>query len=83
MASARKKGLYEAHDLLDEFLLNQVEKHVKYRQLNTFARDLGIRQEEYERITAPNTFTQSEQILKVRNIMSSLQCFLIMYCIVY
>ena len=28
MASVRKKGRYEAHDLLDEFLLNQVAKHV-------------------------------------------------------
>ena len=50
MASVRKKGHYEAHDLLDEFLLNQVAKYVKYLQLNTFARDLGIRQEDYDRI---------------------------------
>ena len=58
-------GNYEGHDLLDEFLLNQVTKYVRYRKLNTFARDLGIRQEDYERITAPNTFTQDEQIHKV------------------
>ena len=83
MASVRKKGRYEAHDLLDEFLLNQVAKYVKYLQLNTFARDLGIRQEGYNRITAPNTFTQDEQILKVSGITSSFQCLLIVYCIVY
>ena len=71
MASVRKKGRYEAHDLLDEFLLNQVAKYVKYLQLNTFARDLGIRQEDYDRITAPNTFTQDRQILEVSNISVS------------
>ena len=71
MASLRKKGRYEAHDLLDEFLLNQVAKYVKYLQLNTFARDLGIRQEDYDRITAPNTFTQDRQILEVSNISVS------------
>ena len=65
MASVRKKGRYDAHDLLDEFLLNQVAKHVRYLHLSTFARDLGIRQEEYDRITAPNTFTQDEQIHRV------------------
>ena len=71
MASVRKKGRYEAYDLLDEFLLNQVAKYVKYLQLNTFARDLGIRQEDYDRITAPNTFTQDRQILEVSNISVS------------
>ena len=65
MASVRKKGRYEAHNLLDEFLLNQVAKYVKYLQLNTFARDLGIRQEDYERITAPDTCTPTERINRV------------------
>ena len=74
MASVRKKGRYEAHDLLDEFLLNQVAKYVKYLQLNTFARDLGIRQEDYDRITAPNTFTQDRQILEVSTFSKSRHC---------
>ena len=74
MASVRKKGRYEAHDLLDEFLLNQVAKYVRYLQLNTFARDLGIKQEEYDRITAPNTFTQDRQILEVSNFSVSHHC---------
>ena len=65
MAAVRKKGKYERHDLTDEFLLNQLCKYVKYLHLNTFARQLGIRQEDYDRITAPNTFAKDEQILKV------------------
>ena len=65
MASVRKKGRYEAHDLLDEFLVNQVAKSVNVLKLCSFAKDLGVSQTEYDRITAPNTFTQDEQIHKV------------------
>ena len=68
MASVRKKGLYEEHDLADEFLLNQVAKLVKYLKLCSFAKDLGVTQVEYDRITAPDTFTQDEKIHKVRNV---------------
>ena len=64
MASVRKKGRYEGHDLADEYLLNQVAKHVNYLKLCSFAKDLGVSQTEYDRITAPNTFTQDEQIHK-------------------
>ena len=70
MAAARKKGKYKGQNLMDEFLLNQLCNHVKYLQLNAFARHLGISQEEFERITAPNTFTHSEQILKVSTTVS-------------
>ena len=65
MASVRKKVLYEGHDLVDEFLLNKVAKHVNYLKLCSFAKDLGVSQTEYDRITAPNVFTQDEQIHKV------------------
>ena len=65
MASVRKKGQYEGHDILDEFLLNQVAKHVNYLKLCFFAKDLGVTQTEYDRITAPDTFTQAEKINKV------------------
>ena len=68
MASVRKKGRYEGHDLLDEFLLNQVAKHVNYLKLCSFAKDLGVTQNEYDRITAPDTFTQDVQIHKVSNL---------------
>ena len=65
MASVRKKGKYKEQDLMDEFLLNQICYHVNNLQLKAFANYLGIRQEEYERIRTSDTFTQSEQILKV------------------
>ena len=65
MASVRKKGRYEAHDLLDEFLLNQVVPSVKILKLRSFASCLGVSQTVYDRITAPNTYTQDEQIHKV------------------
>ena len=65
MVSVRKKGRYEGHNLLVEFLLNQVAKYMK---LCSFAKDLGVSQTEYDRITAPNTFTQDEQIHKVTSL---------------
>ena len=61
MASVWKKGSYEGHDFA-EFLLNQLAKTVYYLKLCSFAKVLGVSQTEYDRITAPNTFTQDEQI---------------------
>ena len=65
MASVRKKGRYSGDDTLDEYLLNQVAKFIKYGQLGPLSRDLGVSQTEYEKITAPNTFQQNDQIFKV------------------
>ena len=65
MASVRKKGRYSGDDMLDEFLLNQVTKFIKYGQLGPLSRDLGVSQVDYEKITAPNTFPQNDQIFKV------------------
>ena len=59
------KRRYEGKELLDEFLLNQVAKEVNVFKLCLFAKDLGIPQTEYQKITAPNTFTKDEQILRV------------------
>ena len=63
----RKKGRYEANDLLDEYLLNQLAKNVNYMKLCSFAKDLGITQTEYDKIAAPNTNTPDERIHKVSN----------------
>ena len=65
MASVRKKGKYEADDRVDEYLVNQVAKHVQYNKLCRLSRDLGISSTEYTKITAPNTVHQDEQINKV------------------
>ena len=63
--TVRKKGKYEGGDKVDEFILNQVAKHVIYGQLGSLSRDLGISDTEYGKITAPNVFPQNEQIYKV------------------
>ena len=63
----RKKGKYGGQDNVDDFLLNQVAKHVKYDQLSAMSRDLGISDAEYKKITAPNTFSQKDQMYKVSN----------------
>ena len=70
MASTRKKGHYRHDDTLDEFLLNQVAKFVKYGQLGHLSRDLRISQTDYEKITAPNYLLQNEQIFKVSTLLS-------------
>ena len=70
MASVRKKGRYSGDDTLDEFLLNQVAKFVKYGQLGPLSRDLRISQMDYEKITAPNYLQQNDQIFKVSNSLS-------------
>ena len=61
-----KKRRYEGQELLDEFLLNQVAKEVNVFKLSLFAKDLGIPQTEYNKITSPNTFTKDEQIQRSR-----------------
>ena len=66
-ASMQKRGRFGCHgdDLLDEFLLNQVSKLVKYGQLGPLSRDIRISHTDYEKITAHNTFPQNDQIFKV------------------
>ena len=61
----RKKGTYGGKDFVDQFLLNQVAKHVKLDQLGSMSRDLGVRDSEYMKITAPNVFSEKDQIYKV------------------
>ena len=56
----RKKGKYGAQDYVDQFLSNQVAKHVKYDQLGSMSRDLGINDAEYKKITAPDTFSRKD-----------------------
>ena len=51
-----KTKRYEGHELLDEFLLNQVVPSVNILKLNSFASCLGVSQTEYDRMTASNVF---------------------------
>ena len=65
MASARKKGLYEEDDRVEEFLVNQVAKFIRYEKLTLLAKDLKIKERELEIIMAPNYLNPHGRIAKV------------------
>ena len=48
---------------MDEWLLNQVSKHVRYEKLGPFSKDLGISETEYQKIAVSNI---DRQIFKVK-----------------
>ena len=48
MASTRKEGKYDARDVVDVYLLNQVTKHVKPEELDSLARDLFVDESVYQ-----------------------------------
>ena len=75
-ASMQKKGRFGCHgdDTLDKFLLNQVAKFIKYGQLGPLSCDLRVSQMDYEKITAPNTFPQNDQIFRVNMSHFSYSC---------
>ena len=66
MASVRKKGLYEEDDRVEEFLVNQVAKFIRYEKLELFAKDVKIKEREMETIMAPNYLNPHDRIAKVR-----------------
>ena len=66
MASVRKKGLYEEDDRVEEFLVNQVAKFIRYEKLRSFAKDVKIKGQELEIIMAPNYLNPCDRIAKVR-----------------
>ena len=45
--SVRKKGRYEVHDRVDQYLLLQVSKHVQTDTLELLAAHLGVSEEQY------------------------------------
>ena len=58
------RGLYEEDDNVDDYLLNQVSKHVLYNKLGSLARDLRLTDAEYSRIATPTKHPE-EQIFGV------------------
>ena len=66
MASVRKKGLYEEDDRVEEFLVNQVAKFIRYEKHGLFAKDIKIKERELEIIMAPNYLNPHDRIAKVR-----------------
>ena len=59
-----EKKKYESDDGVDEYLVNQVAKHVLHDKLGRLSGDLRISSTEYSKITAPNMFNEDDQINK-------------------
>ena len=58
---------YRSQDLVDDVLLAEVAKEINYEKLDSLARDMMIKGENFEQIIQPNVFPETEQILKVGN----------------
>ena len=61
----RKKKRYKDDDMVDEYLVNQVAKFVRYEKLGIFAKDLKIKERDLEIIMAPNYLNPHDRIAKV------------------
>ena len=59
------RRLYEEDDHVDDYLLNQVSKHILHNKLGSLARDLRLTDAQYSRIATP-TKQPEEQIFGVR-----------------
>ena len=53
--SVRKKGRYEAHDKVDQYLLLQVSRHVQPDMIGLLAEYLGVSEEQYVDIRTTRT----------------------------
>ena len=58
---------YRPQDLVDDVLLGEVAKEINYEKLDSLARDMMIKGEDFEQIIQPNVFLETEQIHKVGN----------------
>ena len=65
MASVRKTELYKEDDWVEEFLVNQVAKFIRYEKLGLFAKDVKIKERDLEIIMAPNYLNPHDRITKV------------------
>ena len=63
--SVRKKGRYEAHDKVDQYLLLQVCRHVQTDTLELLAEYLGISPEQYVDTRTNQPANPRAQIMKV------------------
>ena len=60
-----QKKRYNDDDRVDEYLVNQVAKFVRYEKLGLFAKDLKIKERDLEIIMAPNYLNPHDRIAKV------------------
>ena len=65
MACAQKEGLNEGDDRVEEFLVNQVAKFIRYEKLRLFTKDVKIKERELEIIMAPNYLYPQDRVSKV------------------
>ena len=63
--SVRKKGRYEAHDKVDQYLLLQVSRHVQEDTLELLAAHLGVLEEQYVDARTTEPVNPRVQALKV------------------
>ena len=63
--SVRKKGRYEAHDKVDQYLLLQICIHVQTDTLDLLAEYLGVSQEQYVDTRTNQPVNPRAQIMKV------------------
>ena len=68
MASVRRTEQYKDDDRVDEYLVNQVAKFIRYEKLGLFAKDVKIKEREVEIIMAPNYLNPHDRIAKVRKL---------------
>ena len=61
-----RKKRYKDDDRVDEFVVNQVAKFIRYGKLGLFAKDVKIKERELEIIMAPNYLNPHDRIARVR-----------------
>ena len=60
-----RKKRYKEDDKVDEFLVNQVAKFIRYEKLTLLAKDVKVKERELEIIMAPNYLNPHDRIAKV------------------
>ena len=64
MATGGVRCIYEEDDRVDEYLLNQLSRYILYHRLGALARDMGISQTDFMKISL-KTSQPEERIFKV------------------
>ena len=50
---AEDDGKYKAQATVDTYLLNQISKHVNFKELGSMSRDLGVQESSYINMSSP------------------------------
>ena len=52
-ANKEDDGKYKAQAMVDTYLLNQISKHVNFKELGSMSRDLGVQESAYINLSSP------------------------------